>query len=375
MKQMRAIRSVDEARLRCDAQAGIIGQHLEDGLNARGFTLGHFPSSIICSTLGGWVAGRSAGQCSGRYGKIEDMVTAITCVDGRGEILRCERDGENAGLLPMIIGSEGILGVVTDAEVRISPAPTDRRFASWLFDHTEDGLDAIRKIYQAGLRPAVARLYDPFDAMISRSYKSKSHDDEPKERDASQGPGLRTRMLTKLIRRPGAINKLIDLVPDAKLGGAKMVLMWEDVAVIANAELAEAKRIVGAYSAKDTGEGPGLHWFSHRHSVSYRQSAFFAAGAFIDTMEVAATWSRLMPMYKKVRAAISKHVFMMAHFSHAYPDGASIYFTIVGSAANDDKALQLYDSTWRDALSAVHEAGGSLSHHHGVGRSKAPRNA
>ena len=372
MKKMRRIRSIDESRLRCDAQAGIIGQHLEGGLNARGFTLGHFPSSIVCSSLGGWVAGRSAGQCSGRYGKIEDMVLELTCVDGRAEVIHCKRGGENANLLPLIIGSEGILGVVTDAVLRINPMPTERRFSSWLFDHTADGLDAIRRIYQAGLRPAVARLYDPFDSMISRSYKSRSTGDDKKNKEQRDGPGLGTKMLSRLIRRPGAINKLIDWVPDTTMGGAKMVLMWEDSEAIADAELAEAKLICSSYGARDTGEGPARHWLSHRHSVSYRQSPLFAAGAFVDTMEVAATWSRLLPTYERVRAAVSKHVFVMAHFSHAYPDGASIYFTFAGSASGDEQALQVYDATWRAGLNAVHEAGGTLSHHHGVGRSKAP---
>jgi alkyldihydroxyacetonephosphate synthase len=106
--------------------------------------------------------------------------------------------------------------------------------------------------------------------------------------------------------------------------------------------------------------------------VSYRQSPLFASGGFVDTMEVASTWSRLLPMYEAVRGALSPHVFVMAHFSHAYPDGASIYFTFAGSSKNDDEALRVYDRAWSDALAAVVGAGGTLSHHHGVGRSKAP---
>ena len=368
VKAMRAFQHVDEDRLTCTAQAGIIGQHLEEELNMRGYTLGHFPSSIYCSTLGGWLAGRSAGQCSGRYGKIEDMVLSLTCVDGRGEVLTCERDGENAHLLPLIVGSEGILAVITDAVTRIAPAPIERQFSSWLFDSTEAGLDAIRQIYQAGLRPAVARLYDPFDSMISRSFKKK--DGATKKR--TDGPGFGTRLLTKILRAPGTINRLIDMVPDTTMGGAKMVLVWEDDPRIGRAEMAEAHKICTSFGARDTGEGPARHWLSHRHSVSYRQSPLFAAGAFVDTMEVAASWSNLMPMYHAVRNALSKHVFVMAHFSHAYPDGASIYFTMAGGAADDDALLKVYDSAWRGALGAVVSAGGTLSHHHGVGRSKAP---
>lgn len=369
VKRMRAIKRINADQLTCSAQVGIIGQHLENELNARGFTMGQFPSSIYCSTLGGWIACRAAGQCSGRYGKIEDMVLSLRCVDGRGEVL----DGNqqtNPALLPLIIGSEGTLGVVTDATVRIWPAPESRVFSSWLFPETRDGLDAIRRIYQEGLRPAVARLYDPFDSMLSRTFKKKdSHDsDEPKE----FGPGLATHMLTRLLRRPQMLNKLIDSVPDNWMGGAKLVLVWEDDPVIARAEAAEARRICNSFNAKDTGEGPARHWLAHRHSVSYRQSPIMAAGGFADTMEVASTWSRLYPMYQAIRAALSPYVFVMAHFSHAYPDGASIYFTFAGAGGDERRALALYDETWRVAMKALIGSGGTLSHHHGVGRSKAP---
>ena len=168
------------------------------------------------------------------------------------------------------------------------------------------------------------------------------------------------------------LNELIDRVPDKTMGGAKLILVWEADPLIADAELREARAICSRYDAQDTGEGPAKHWLGHRHSVSYRQSPLFTAGAFIDTMEVAATWSRLLPMYHAVRSALSPHVFVMAHFSHAYPDGASIYFTFAG-AARDDHACELaYDRAWKAALKAVVAAGGTLSHHHGVGRSKAP---
>lgn len=383
MKRMRALRSVDATRLIADAQAGIIGQHLEDDLGAQGYTLGHFPSSIGCSSLGGWIAGRSAGQTSGRYGKIEDMVLELTCVDGRGRVLRASRDGENSALLPLIIGSEGILSVVTDARLRVAPAPPCRRFSSWNFAGTAEGLDAIRHVYQAGLRPAVARLYDPFDSMLAKQGGVKGANDEPKptkkrkkkkKNDDSSwlGPGFGAKLLMRALRRPGLLNEIIDQVPDRAMGGATLVFVWEDDPAIADAELAELKRICSGLGGKDTGEGPARRWLAHRHSVSYRQSAIFASGGFVDTMEVTATWSRMYPMYLAVRDALSPHVFVMAHFSHAYPDGASIYFSFAGSAPSDEAALSTYDRAWKSALAAVVDAGGSLSHHHGVGRSKAP---
>jgi alkyldihydroxyacetonephosphate synthase len=167
------------------------------------------------------------------------------------------------------------------------------------------------------------------------------------------------------------VNGILRAVPDGILGGATLVLMWEDAPEIADAERAEAHRIATMADARDLGEDPARRWLSHRHDVAYRQSPMYASGNFVDTMEVAASWSRLLPMYEAVRRALSPHVFVMAHFSHAYPDGASIYFTFAGAAKSDDDALATYDRTWRDALAAVVDAGGTFSHHHGVGRSKA----
>jgi len=370
VKRMRELTAVDEERLVATAGAGMVGQHLEDALDERGFTLGHFPSSIYCSTLGGWVAGRSAGQCSGRYGKIEDMVRSVTCVDGTGAILRAGEGGDPA-LLPLVIGSEGILSIVTEASFRIAPAARHRRFASFNFASVAEGLAGIRAVYQAGLRPAVARLYDPFDSMLARQGGVKQ---ARKERtpDPAGAPGLGLRMLTRALRQPGVLNRIIENLPQRVTGGVMVIFVWEDDPAIGDAERAVATRLCVDLGGTDTGEEPGRHWLSHRHSVSYRQSPMYAAGAFVDTLEVAATWSRLLPMYEAVLQALSPHVFIMAHFSHAYPDGASIYFSFAGSAKDDAACLTLYDRTWKAALRAVIDAGGTLSHHHGVGRSKAP---
>lgn len=372
LKRLRRLRYVDEAMLRARVEAGILGQHLEDELDARGYTLGHFPSSIYCSTLGGWIAGRSAGQCSGRYGKIEDMVLGLDFVDGTGRIHRIHRDGEDAALLPLVIGSEGILGVVTEAELRIAPAARERVFAGFVFPDVSSGLDAIRRIYQSGLRPAVARLYDPFDSFMKRrgSVKSKVRPDRPKPTSPAKALGMKA--LVAALEHAQALNRLVDLAPDRVLGGATLVLVWECDRELGEVEREEAKRIALDLAAKDLGEEPARHWLAHRHSVSYRQSPIFRAGAFSDTMEVSARWSRLEALYDAVRKALGKHVFVMAHFSHAYPDGGSIYFTFAGAAKDDAEAMEIYDRAWVDALAAAVDAGGSLSHHHGVGRSKAP---
>src|ERR1700733_1094589 len=155
LKQMARIRAIDREAPLVAVEAGHLGLPLEQTLNRAGFTLGHFPSSILCSTVGGWLAARSAGQCSGAYGKIEDMVAALECVTGSGEIVELRRRAMGPDLVPLVVGSEGTLAVIASAELRLHPAPTSRSFGAWSFPTTEHGWDAMRALFQAGPRPAI----------------------------------------------------------------------------------------------------------------------------------------------------------------------------------------------------------------------------
>lgn len=370
LKKMASVRALDPSGPMLDVEAGALGITLEEGLERRGYTLGHFPSSILCSTVGGWVAARSAGQCSGKYGKIEDMVVSLECVLGDGEIVTLSRRASGLDLTPLVIGSEGTLAVVTSAKLRLHPSPTSRAFAAFSFPTIEAGWTAMREMFQAGLRPAVSRLYDPFDSFIAKMGGVKRGDDpEPKKK---RRPGASASALTRILRAPGALNTVIDTIGDRLLGGSTLILVFEGDADACSSDLAQAAAISHRLGARSLGEGPARRWMQHRYSVSYRQAPMFMSGAFTDTMEVAAPWSRLQDLYDGVRKALGKHVFVMAHLSHAYPDGCSIYFTFAGSAKTDAECEALYDSTWRTALAAAVSSGGTLSHHHGVGRNKAP---
>ncbi|MFO0547967.1 MAG: FAD-linked oxidase C-terminal domain-containing protein [Polyangiaceae bacterium] len=370
LKRMNRVR--DRSADVLSVEAGALGFRLEEDLNAQGFTLGHFPSSILCSTVGGWIAARSAGQCSGLYGKIEDMVVSLECVVGRGEIVRLARRVEGPDLTPLMIGSEGIYGVITAAELRLHAAPTTRAFTSFSFPTIEAGWESMREMFQAGLRPAVCRLYDAFDSFMARrgAVRGKRHG-APQPRSASSRT-IKDLALRLLLRAPTAMNGLVDALGDRALGGAMLVLVFEGEATQFE-QSALAGRIAERHQGRHLGEEPARHWLKHRYGVSYRQAPIFMAGAFSDTMEVAAPWSRLGALYNNVREALKDRVFVMAHLSHAYPDGCSIYFTFAGSAKDRASSEELYDATWRDALDAAARAGGTLSHHHGVGRSKAPR--
>lgn len=376
LKRMSKVRRLDGPARTLDVEAGHMGLPLEEELERKGFTLGHFPSSILCSTVGGWVAARSAGQCSGKYGKIEDMVLALECVTGAGEIVNLRHRTSGPNLIPLVVGSEGTLAIVTSATLRIHRAPKTRAFAAYSFPTTKHGWEAMRAMFQAGLRPAVARLYDPFDAMLARRGSVKKDG-----ADSGNTPGLGAAMLRTVLRRPGTINELLEGSIGSKvLGGSLLVVIFEGEGNEAERDQERAHELLMTMRAKYEGEGPARKWLSHRYSVSYRQAPVFASGLFSDTMEIAAPWSKLEGLYDAVRRALGAHVFVMAHLSHAYPDGCCIYFSFAGTAAKGDESESwderceiTYDRAWRDALAAAVEAGGTLAHHHGAGRSKAPR--
>lgn len=335
---------------------GALGVTLEESLALRGYTLGHFPSSILCSTVGGWVAARGAGQCSGRYGKIEDMVVSLDAALGNGDQLTAFRRASGRDLTPLLIGSEGTLGVLTRLQLRLHRAPAARAFGGFELPDMERGAEALRGLYQAGLRPSVARLYDPLDSALLGDGK------KTKKRKRGTDPLLSLAMLS-----PRVLGRGIALAEGVFLKRCKLVTIFEGEPDEVRADLARVEELVRGVGGSALGEGIARHWFARRYAVSYRQSEVFRSGAYSDTMEVAAPWSKLAALYYGVREALGRHALVMAHMSHAYPDGCSIYFTFV-ARPNPSAAVRAHEAAWRDALEATLAAGGTVSHHHGVGR-------
>ncbi len=392
-KRMSRMVSLDEQDLSATFEAGLNGDHVEHELVRRGYTLGHFPSSIMCSTFGGWLAARSAGQLSTKYGKIEDMALSLEVVTGRGDVLhtgQAPRGAPGPDFTQLFVGSEGTLGVITRGSVRIARAPERRILGGWEFPRVEAGCEAIRRLLQRGLRPAVVRLYDELDTLTHR----KGGDDHPTlgdtplERDlaaASLPPGPLHETLGRIGKalfqgvlsshtplKIEWINRAIETVAPRAGSGCLLILGFEGTAALTEAEAKMARTELLRAGGKDLGEGPGQRWFEHRYKISWKQPRMYRNGAFVDTMEVATTWDRLIDLYRSVRASVERHAVVLAHFSHAYPDGCSIYFTFASAGSDREEAERRYDALWTAALGAVTRAGATISHHHGVGMLKAP---
>lgn len=370
LKRLDHIGPLDADRWTVRCEAGVLGQHLEDWLNARGFTLGHSPSSIWCSTVGGWAAARSAGQFSSRYGVFEDMVLAIEGVTpSRGRF----RVGEGGDVpdewMPMILGSEGTLAVITSVELRVFPLPAKRWLRGYKFPDVPAAIRAMRALMQGELWPAVVRMYDPVDTRIGGRTKKHSKEERKQRRfyqawlDAVDAiPAVRHNTIGLPLRLPGLINKIFDGMSE----GCLVIVGWEGAADVVDAAVAIGHPIL-CEEGEDLGEEPGQRWYDNRHGVSFKLMPIFERGGFADTMEVAVRWSDLERLYHEVRTAIRQTGIVMAHMSHVYPEGGSIYFSFAG---HGDQAR--YRATWEAALEAVHRVGGTVTHHHGVGELKAP---
>jgi alkyldihydroxyacetonephosphate synthase len=350
--RLNRILSIDDVSNTARVQAGIRGPDLEAQLNRRGFTLGHFPQSFEFSTLGGWIATRSAGQNSTKYGKIERMVVSLRMVTPRGAVETPTVPAEAAGpsLLQCLIGSEGILGIITEAVIRLHPVPPHRAFASYLFPDFLSGVNAVRAMMQAGIRPAVVRLSDPEEtamaALLSRPPR----------------PPVRDILGRWYVRWRG-----FDLDQ-----GALLILVLEGEQVQVATAKRQAHRLFRR--ALHLGGRPSRLWMKARFLHPYLRDELMDRSVLVDTLETAATWERLPGLYAEVRHALSQAIgrtapggLVLTHLSHAYRDGASLYFIFM-ARQHPGHEVEQWQLIKDAATEAILKDGGALSHHHGIGR-------
>jgi alkyldihydroxyacetonephosphate synthase len=334
MTGLAGITDIDDESLLVGVRPGTFGDVLEDDLRDRGLTLGHWPQSIALSTVGGWLACRSAGQYSTRYGKIEDMVAGLEVALADGRVIRtggtAPRTATGPDLTQLFVGSEGTLGVITDARLRAHPVPPAERRAAYGFRSFGAGLDACRRVLRRGATPAVLRLYDTTESLRSFDVADRHLLIVLDEGD----PALIDGVMAVVAEECGHGD--VDRLDDALVG----------------------------------------RWLSHRNDVSALESVI-RNGIVVDTIEIAARWSVLPAIYQTALDAlrgINGTLAASAHQSHAYPDGACLYFTFAGKPSADGAAGSVanaadsyYRRAWDAVIATTLTHGGTLSHHHGIG--------
>ncbi|MET7462825.1 FAD-binding oxidoreductase [Nonomuraea sp. NPDC005501] len=313
-----------------ELEPGLRAPEAERLLAAHGMTLGHFPQSFEYATLGGFAAARSSGQASAGYGRFDDMVAGLTVATPVGtlELGRAPRSAAGPDLRQLVLGSEGAFGVITSLRLRVRPAPAEKVYEGWRFPSFREGAAALRALAQDGPLPTVLRLSDETETMVGLARP-----------DALGGGG----------------------------SGCLVIAGYEGASVAA--VRAGAGAVLARHGGEPLGEEPGQAWERGRYSAPYLRDSLLAAGATVETLETACFWSGLPRLYDAVRLALLGALgspLVMCHISHVYETGASLYFTVVTAQHGDP--VEQWATAKRATLEAIAGAGGTVSHHHGVGR-------
>lgn len=315
-------------------EAGVVGGWLEGWLEERGWTLGHYPQSLHISTVGGWVATNSSGTFSSKYGGIEELLVGLEAVLPTGERVEFKpvpRSATGPRLMKLFVGSEGSLGIVTRVTLRIFRRPQTRRFAAYAPASLEQGLAIVKRTYESHLCPALLRLYD-----------------EKEAEHLYEGVGA----------QPGAPLLLV------AHEGLESMVAAEEAAFARIAEVAEAPRVDA---------GVARFWEAGRYNAEWYRVGNDGADRIADSIEVAAPWTNLVPLYRDVMSSLEPLCNKaMGHFSHFYSTGSSLYFIAFLEDSNPARLRERYAKLWSTVMERTLAHGGTISHHHGVGLARAP---
>jgi alkyldihydroxyacetonephosphate synthase len=335
--------AVDAESMLVTVEPGLRAPEAERLLAAHGLTLGHFPQSYEYATLGGFAAAGSSGQASAGYGRFDDMVAGLTVATPLGtlDLGRAPRSAAGPDLRRLVLGSEGAFGVITSLRLRVRRVPAERVYEGWRFESFQAGCAALRTLAQEGPLPTVLRLSDETETMIGPSGPDPAGSGSGSGSGSGAGAGSR--------------------------GGCLVIAGFEGASVAAGR--AAAGEVLSRSGGVALGAGPGESWERGRFSAPYLRDSLLAAGATVETLETAAFWSALPRLYDAVRLAVHgalESPLVMCHVSHVYETGASLYFTVVTAQRGDP--VEQWRRAKEAASAAIVEAGGTISHHHGVGR-------
>jgi alkyldihydroxyacetonephosphate synthase len=345
--------SIDRDSLVATLEGGLTGPRAEAELAAQGLTLGHFPQSFEYSTVGGWVATRSAGQASTGYGRIDELVEGVRLIAPAGELRTSAVPATAAGpsLRELLVGSEGVLGVICEATLRVRPAPAARRYEAWSFRDFADGVQTFRALEQEGAAPDVARLSDEQETRLSL---------------ALAGGGTAQRLGAAYLRLRG------------HAGGCLAIVGFEGDAEAVERRRLRSAQLLRAGGGVALGRRPGQAWLRGRYAAPYLRDELLSRGILVETLETATHWSNLGTLHAAVRSALSTTLEgrgtparVMCHVSHLYRSGASLYFTFL-ARQEADTPLEQWRAAKDAASRAIVEHGGTITHHHAVGRDHAP---
>ncbi|MFC9957647.1 FAD-binding oxidoreductase [Streptomyces nigra] len=338
LRRMDRMLALDPVSRTATLQPGLRAPQAEALLAEHGFTLGHFPQSYEWASIGGFAATRSSGQASAGYGRFDEMVLGLTVATPEGTLDtgRAPRSAAGPDLRQLLLGSEGAFGVITSVTVRIRPVPQTRVYEGWRFASFEEGATALRRLAQDGPRPTVLRLSDETETLVG-------------------------------LAQPDAIGG--GLPTDA---GCLAITGYEGTEEDTAHRREQAAAVLRACGGTPLGEEPGRRWAHGRYSAPYLRDSLLDAGAFAETLETATFWSGIPGLYAAVRDALTGTLteagtppLVMCHISHVYENGASLYFTVVSAQGEDP--LKHWERAKRAANDAIIEAGGTITHHHGVG--------
>jgi alkyldihydroxyacetonephosphate synthase len=345
---------VDRRSLTARLGPGLRGPEAEAALGAAGATLGHFPQSYEYATIGGYAATRSAGQASSGYGRFDALVTSVRLSSPAGDLHTLEAPHSAAGpaVRELIVGSEGVLGVITEVGVRVRPAPETRRYEAWMAPDFESGAEALRALAQREVLPDVVRLSDREETRLSLAMAG------------IEGVARRAFDAYLRVRR--------------RTEGCIVIAGWEGERESVARRRSLGARVLAQADAVPLGRAPGRAWERGRYEGPYLRDELLDQGVVVETLETAHTWSRLGELYQAVGGAIRGALsdqgtpgLVLCHVSHVYPDGASLYYTFLARRRPGSEIGQ-----WRAvkaaACEAIVEAGGTITHHHAVGRDHAP---
>ncbi|MGH2868907.1 MAG: FAD-binding oxidoreductase [Solirubrobacteraceae bacterium] len=328
--------ALDEESRLATLGPGLRGPAAEGLLTPRGYTIGHFPQSFEYATLGGFAAARSSGQSSAGYGRFDDVVMGCKLATPAGslELGRAPKSAAGPDLRQLVLGSEGALGVITELTVGVRPAPERRRYDGWRLPDFESGLATVRRLIQDGPRPTVLRLSDEAETALG-------------------------------LARP-------DELGHGGEGGCLAIIGYEGTEEAVQTTRSAASRVLEAAQATPV-DGAGAGWAHGRFAGPYLRDALLDAGALVETLETVTFWSSVRGLYDAARGALRDALteqgtppVILCHISHVYPAGASLYFTIACAQLRDPAAQ--WRLAKRAASDAILAAGGSITHHHGVGR-------